>query len=259
VAPTLYEREEAVRWLGRLRDARAVEPLLSVIPEFGLRYLVAVALGEIGDARAYDALTDMLQWEERTNIRDEIVRGLGLLGDARAIEPLIGALLDEPELKHTAESLVRLDAIGRGQLGGRDIEPSLSGKGGLFECAAGPLRHDWDYLARTTCKGRGQVRLALPLGSVKADLSRGSILLVRLRRSDAAETTEIAFALDDQPLSFHKVDNNWVELRIPLEPAWLRSPQPQLQLRANDADTVLMLDHALVVPKSELHARAQTP
>jgi hypothetical protein len=201
----------------------------------------------------------MLQWEERTNIRDEIVRGLGLLGDARAIEPLTRALLDEPELKHTTESLVRLGAIGRGRLGGRDIEPSVAGKGGLSECAAGPLRHDWDYLARTTCKARGEARIGLPLGQLEADLSRGAILLVRLRRVDAADATELAFTLDDRPLSSHKVDSNWIELRIPLEPAWLRSPQPQLQLRASDADAVLMLDHALVVAKGELHARAQTP
>ncbi len=259
VAPTLYEREEAVRWLGRLRDERAVEPLLSVIPEFGLRYLVAVALGEIGDSRAYDALIDMLQWEERTNIRDEIVRGLGLLGDVRAIAPLVAALRDEPGLKHTAESLVRLDAIGRGQLGGSDVGPSLSGKGGLFECVAGPLRHDWDYLARTTCKARGQVRIELPLGNVKADLSRGAVLLVRLRRADAAERCELALTLDGRALASHQVDNNWIDLRIPLESAWLRAPQVQLQLRAGDPDAVFTLDHALVVPEGALPARAQTP
>jgi arylsulfatase A-like enzyme len=248
VAPTLYEREEAVRWLGRLRDPRAVEPLLSLIPEFGLRYLAAVALGEIGDARAFDALTDMLSWEERTNIRDEIVRGLGLLGDARAIDILIATLLAEPELKQTAESLVRLSAVGSGKLGGRDIDPSLAGKGGLFACVAGPLRHDWDYLQRTTCQARTGARIGLPLAKLKTDLARGATLIVRLRRADAPDKTELAFLFDGHALSAHDVDANWVELRFALDPAWLHTPQATLQLRASNAEASFQLDHALVVP-----------
>ena len=104
VAPSLYEREEAVRWLGRLRDPRAVEPLISLIPEFGMRYLVAVALGQIGDPRAFDALADMLSWEERTNIRDEVVRGLGLLGDARAIPLLLPVLAQRARARSTPPS-----------------------------------------------------------------------------------------------------------------------------------------------------------
>ena len=86
VAPTQYEREEAVRWLGRLRDPRAIEPLLSLLPEFSLRYLVTVALGQHRRSRAPTLpLAEMLHWETHTNIRDEVVRGLGLLGDARAL------------------------------------------------------------------------------------------------------------------------------------------------------------------------------
>jgi arylsulfatase A-like enzyme/HEAT repeat protein len=249
VAPTLYEREEAVRWLGRLRDARAVEPLLSLIPEFGLRYLVAVALGEIGDARAYDALTDMLSWEERTNIRDEIVRGLGLLGDARAIDVLLATLRAEPELKQTAESLVRLGALARGKLAGRDIEPSLAGKGGLFACVAGPLHHDWDYLQRTTCHARTGARVGLPLAQLKTELARGAMLIVRLRRADAPDKTELAFALDGHALAARDVDANWVELRFALEPAWLHTPQATLQLHATNAEASFQLDHALVLPE----------
>src|SRR5690606_22013851 len=88
VAPTQYEREEAVRWLGRLRDKRAIEPLLSLLPEFGLRYLVTVALGQIGDPRVFGVFLEMLGWEHHTNSRDELVRGFGFLRDARAIAPL---------------------------------------------------------------------------------------------------------------------------------------------------------------------------
>jgi arylsulfatase A-like enzyme len=249
VAPTLYEREEAVRWLGRLRDPRAVEPLLSVIPEFGLRYLVAVALGEIGDARAFEALSDMLRWEERTNIRDEIVRGLGLLGDERAIDVLLPTLLREPGLKQTAESLVRLDALGRERLGGRDIDPTLEGKGELFACQAGPSRHDWDYLQRTTCNARSGARVSLPLPATRRDWSRGAVLVVRLKRADAPEPAELSLSFAGRALGSRAIDANWIELRFELAPTFLHAPQATLELGASQAEAVFTLDHALIVPQ----------
>jgi HEAT repeat protein len=248
VAPTLYEREEAIRWLGRLRDARAVEPLLSVIPEFGLRYLVAVALGEIGDARAFAALTDMLRWEERTNIRDEVVRGLGLLGDTRAIDTLVAVLRAEPSLKQTGESLVRLNAFGHGRIGGRDIEPSLERRGGLFSCHAGPLRHDWDYLERTRCSARSGARVSLPLVNVTAGFSEGGMLVVRVRRTDAADAAELGFSFAGHALPARPVDANWMELRYDLAPAWLALPHATLELSTPNPEAVFALDHALVVP-----------
>ncbi|HEX6239900.1 MAG TPA: HEAT repeat domain-containing protein [Polyangiales bacterium] len=249
VAPSLYEREEAVRWLGRLRDPSAVEPLIAVIPEFGLRYLVAVALGEIGDPRAFAALTDMLSWEERTNIRDEIVRGLGLLGDARATDVLVGRLASEPSLKQTAESLVRLSAPERGALGGRDVEPSLEGRGGLFDCVAGPLQHDWDYVGRTLCRARARSQLELPLSKAHPTLVQGGTLVLRLRRDDAAESEAVAFTLDELALPAATVDGNWAELRFDLPAELLRRPRLVLRLAAADADSVLAIDHALVVGK----------
>ncbi|MCA9603351.1 MAG: sulfatase-like hydrolase/transferase, partial [Myxococcales bacterium] len=56
VTTTTYDREEAVRWLGRMRDERGVEPLIDLIPESRLRHLTVVALGMIGDMRAYQLL-----------------------------------------------------------------------------------------------------------------------------------------------------------------------------------------------------------
>jgi HEAT repeat protein len=249
VAPSLYEREEAVRWLGRLRDPSAVEPLIALIPEFGLRYLVAVALGEIGDPRAFAALTDMLSWEERTNIRDEIVRGLGLLGDTRAIDVLVPLLAAEPSLKQTAESLVRLDATGRGALGGRDVEPSIEGRGGLFDCAAAPLRHDWDYVGRTLCRARVHAQLDLPLATARASLAHGGTLVLRLRRDDAAESEGLTLSLDGQQLAPAAVDGNWTELRFDVPAELLSRPRLTLRIDAEQPDSVLALDHALVVGK----------
>jgi arylsulfatase A-like enzyme/HEAT repeat protein len=244
VAPTLYEREEAVRWLGRLRDPRAVEPLISVIPEFGMRYLVAVALGQIGDRRAFDALADMLSWEERTNIRDEVARGLGLLGDARAIDLLLPVLARETALKQTGESLVRLGALERARLGGTDVGPALAGQGGLYACEAGPLLHDWDYLERTSCKARGTARLRLaPLAPGAAEPAQ---LLVRLKRDDAPEPVEVRFVLDGLELAVQRIDANWTEPRFELT----RGPRgaAELTLVCADPAAVVKLDHALIAP-----------
>jgi arylsulfatase A-like enzyme/HEAT repeat protein len=246
VAPTLYEREEAVRWLGRLRDPRAVEPLISVIPEFGMRYLVAVALGQIGDPRAFDALADMLSWEERTNIRDEVVRGLGLLGDARAIELLLPVLAREPALKNSGESLVRLGAIDRGRLGGTDLAPALAGRAGLYGCQAGPLLHDWDYLERTSCKARGTARLQL---APPAAPGAGSAqLLVRLKRDDAPDPVQVRFLLDGHELPAQQIDATFREPRFELA----QSPRGRAELTLICADpaAVLVLDHALIAPPS---------
>lgn len=249
VAPSLYEREEAVRWLGRLRDVSAVEPLISLIPEFGIRYLVAVALGEIGDPRAFAALTDMLDWEERTNIRDEIVRGLGLLGDARSVEVLLPLLANEPSLKQTAESLVRLGAPARGALGGRDIDPTLEGHGGLFECVAGPLQHDWDYLQRTSCRARSGAQVELPLQAAQARFGAGATLLVRVQRADAAESAALALNLDGLALPESSVDANWTELRFDLPAELLQRPRLTLRLASPTPGASFALDHALVVGK----------
>ena len=52
----------AVMASGRLRDPRAVEPLIDALkhPNCEIRYIAAVALGEIGDARAIEPLVEAL-------------------------------------------------------------------------------------------------------------------------------------------------------------------------------------------------------
>jgi hypothetical protein len=208
-----------------------------------------VALGEIGDPRAFAALTDMLSWEERTNIRDEIVRGLGLLGDARAIDVLLPLLASEPGLKHTAESLVRLGAPASGALGGRDIDPSLNGKGGLFGCAAGPLQHDWDYLQRTFCLARSGSQIELPRNSAELAFAQGAILVLRMRRDDAPETVPVTLTLDAQALQVAAIDGSWQELRFDLAASALRKPRFGLRLTSPMPQATFALDHALLVAK----------
>lgn len=254
VAPTQYEREEAVRWLGRLRDPSAVEPLLSLLPEFRLRYLIAVALGQLGDVRAYDALVGALEWESRTNIRDAIAHGLGLLGDARAIPVLVKLLDREPGLRNTAESLVRLGAHELGELGGLDVGPHTLGLAGFAGCEAGPLRHDWDYLGRTHCTTRRRrAQLDLPLPAARTSWV-GARLVMRAKRSDQPEAVACALTLRGIPLGSMSVDGEYREQRWDLPPELLQEARLPLVLECADARARMEVDHVLVVPRTEATA-----
>jgi HEAT repeat protein len=254
VAPTQYEREEAVRWLGRLRDRRAIEPLLSLLSEFSLRYLLAVALGQIGgqsgDTRAYQALVGMLDWESRTNIRDEVVRGLGLLGDTRAVPVLLSILEHEPALTNTAESLVRLGALTSGQLGGVDVGKKTKGTTGLAHCEEGPWFHDWEFAQRTNCTSTGaRVQLTLPLPREHASRSTRLELIVRAKRSDGAEPAECTAQLGGASLGVLPLDGEYRELRLEVAQKPVRGAALPLVLSC-PAGMLLTLDHALLLPRT---------
>jgi len=256
VAPTQYEREEAVRWLGRLRDRRAVEPLLQILPEFNLRYLTSVALGQIGDVSAYPALAAMIGWEHHTNIRDEVVRGLGLLGDKRAIPLLMGVLAKEPELKNTAESLIRLGALEGGHLGGIDASSKVKGAAGFERCEAGPLYHDWDYLQRTWCVARGsRLTFRLPTPTQHARWTSGAVLVIRMRRVDAVDPASVKATLAGREVATQQVDTNWIELRVTLDPGAVPK-NGKLELTSSPAEARLGVDHVLLVPRDDALAAA---
>ncbi len=223
VAPSQYEREEAVRWLGRIGDPRATEPLLSLLSEFKLRYLIVVALGQIGgmsgDKRGLADMVNMLEWESRTNIRDEIVRGLGLMQDPRAIPALL-RVFGDAGLKNTAESLVRLNAISEHAIGGVDLS-----------CEQGPFYQDWDYLGRTSCTGPRFDR-QLPVQPWK------HALLVMRAKAERAQPCELELGDEVRTVALR---SDYDELRIPLHDL-------HDKLSFSLACPGLTLDHVLVVP-----------
>src|SRR6185436_16936805 len=61
-------REDAIRALGQIGDARALEFLMTAMKEPGLRPLVVEALGQIGDRRAVPVLIDVLKGMERPEV-----------------------------------------------------------------------------------------------------------------------------------------------------------------------------------------------
>jgi HEAT repeat protein len=117
-------REDTVRALGQLGDSRAMEFLVTIMKEPGLRTLAVEALGKIGDCRAVPVLIAILEgsdrpsdsrtvagcgdtWDEEMNTRGAAVRALGILGDEVAIPPLVKALDQTTTRADAAAALVR--------------------------------------------------------------------------------------------------------------------------------------------------------
>lgn len=86
-----YEHRQAVQFLGKLADNRAVEPLINVLKDKDenkyTRMCAAIALGEIGDIRAFEPLVKMF-WEDDLELCEEAARALANLGEP-ALQPLL--------------------------------------------------------------------------------------------------------------------------------------------------------------------------
>jgi HEAT repeat protein len=102
-------REDVVRALGQLGDGRAIDFLVTVMKEPGLRPLAVEALGMIGDRRAVSVLVAVMEgsdrpvasravagcgdrWDEEMETVGAAVRALGRLGDDSTIPVLLKAL-----------------------------------------------------------------------------------------------------------------------------------------------------------------------
>jgi HEAT repeat protein len=117
-------REDAIRALGQIGDARAVEFLMTVMKEPGLRPLAVEALGRIGDRRAVPILIDVLEgmdrhkesrpidscgdhWNEEIITLGVAAKALGVIRDEAAIPSLIKAL------RYTTTRIDAADALAR--------------------------------------------------------------------------------------------------------------------------------------------------
>jgi HEAT repeat protein len=102
---------------------QAVEPLLKALSSsvWNIKSQAAIALGEIGDARAVDRLLQGLQ----EDIRIQSIKALGKIGDKRAEKPLFDALKDS---NHSARAFA---AEALGNMG--HIEPLLNAVDDIHE------------------------------------------------------------------------------------------------------------------------------
>ena len=117
-------REDAVRALGQIGDARAVEFLVTAMKEPGLRPLAIEALGRIGDRRALPVLINVLEgverpevsrlidgcgdrWDEEMLTLGAAVRALGAIRDEAAIPSLMKALHSTVTRAEAADALTQ--------------------------------------------------------------------------------------------------------------------------------------------------------
>jgi arylsulfatase A-like enzyme/HEAT repeat protein len=247
LAPNPYEREEAVRWLGRLGDGNALDALLNLLPETHTRHLVVVALGDLGDARAFEPLVQTLGWDHNTTVRDGVVRALASLGDARALEVLLPLVEDDSALRNTGEALIRLNALGKGLIGGTDIGTRTQ-QTGLASCHQGPLKHDWDFLQRTHCRTTGKrASFNLDVPRAVAEAPDGSTLLVSMRRTDHTAPTQVELKIEQQ--LFHlEADGAWSEQRFVVPSHVLTRGTVRAELQIPQPGARIEVDHVLLVP-----------
>ncbi len=117
-------REDAVRALGQIGDARAVDFLFVVMKEPGLRPLAVESLGQISDRRAVPVLINVLRgvdrpdasravdgcgdhWDGEMVTMGAAVRALGAIGDTAAVPALLNALRQTVTRADAAAALVR--------------------------------------------------------------------------------------------------------------------------------------------------------
>ncbi len=101
----------AAKVLSRLRDRRAVEPIITMLRSVGFEYRqqAAEALGDIGDVRASGPLIESLK-DKIPIVRIKSAEALGKIGHQKAIEGLVGALNDTfwQVRKNAAEALGKI-------------------------------------------------------------------------------------------------------------------------------------------------------
>mgnify|MGYP000845429115 FL=1 len=117
-------REDVVRALGAIRDGRAVEYLVAVMKEPGLRLLAVEALGHIGDRRVVPILRRVVEgvplgeprdsatpcadgWTDEMATMGMAARALGMIADAVAIPSLIVALRNTITRSEAAAALTK--------------------------------------------------------------------------------------------------------------------------------------------------------
>jgi len=102
-------RRKAAACLAALKDPETVEPLIAMLghPDFSTHRAIIATLGAIGDTRAFEPLSDLLEVPQA--YCDELVLAFGNIQDPRS-GPLLIKLLLEGEVWH---SVCAADALGQ--------------------------------------------------------------------------------------------------------------------------------------------------
>ncbi len=121
-------RASAARALGRLKDDRAVIPLMSILnnrdENYRLRLAAAEALGKLGDEHALTSLVEIVQDERESSLylKESAVKALGMLGDIRAIDSLIHILESKRGIRDKFNFLKERAIESLGRLVGHSVD-----------------------------------------------------------------------------------------------------------------------------------------
>jgi HEAT repeat protein len=119
--PDAGVRAGAAYALGKIGDARAVEPIMALVEDRdpSLRSVAARALGRLRDSRAVTALTRALE-DGHVNVRLQAAGSLREIGGPSAVSPLIEAL-EDPDARVRLQAALALSTLGDG----RAVEPLI--------------------------------------------------------------------------------------------------------------------------------------
>ncbi len=234
-------KRDAVARLYRLRDPRAVPALLELMEDSHHRYRAITALGLTGDETAFEPLMARLAGPTRVMVRDGLVRAFGWLGDRRAIPRIAELAASEPELVYATESLVRLDALRDGQVGGADVGPRTRGRRGFGRCHRGdPFALDYRWL--TWCETEGP-RATLRLSPLEVPPGRDVVAVLSARRADGEGPAAVVLEVGGERHAF-TFDGAWAERRVVLGTPELR----EATLHVEPAGARVAVDHLLLLP-----------
>jgi HEAT repeat protein len=243
----LQIREKAIRILGQLADPSTTEPLLAALSELRNRYLVILALGKIGDPRAYGPLMKILDSDDRTDVRGYAVLSLGWLELPEATSRLIRILKEEPEIKWTPESLIRLGAIGKAPLFGTDIAKNLPPlKRGFGKCIEKRRIIHHEFMGRTTCQTIARVAEI----SFFADAPNRATAILRARHllDDKSQTASLTIQVDGRQIGHVELIPDFQEFRIDTQPGIWSPKEHKVTLTLSKA-APFELDYFLVLAK----------
>ncbi len=93
--PSINVKHNVIEALGKIGDARAVQPIIDCLSEgFWIQYPAVVALGDLGDARACEPLISLLDQEMLTQV---VIHSLGKIGELETIPVLFSVLVSDSD------------------------------------------------------------------------------------------------------------------------------------------------------------------
>ncbi|MCA9603768.1 MAG: hypothetical protein KC417_17170, partial [Myxococcales bacterium] len=194
----------------------------------------------------YQLLVDMLSWESRTDVRDQVVRAFGYMHATEAIPIVLDASRLEPALRNAPETLVRLGAIDVGIIAGTDVRRGGAGLQGFGACHEEDPYHDWNYREQTWCESTGDtVHLKFNVPPAVAANGPATVLL-RLRRTDAEAAVPVTVKLGRTTTDL-AVDRQFLDAR------WsqaLAAGPVDVTIRTTTPGARLGVDHLLVYPNA---------